>query len=177
MFLTIYVSAALPDTLTNDYQNKITMSYSLNQKYISSESPGQSKYYLSILDYDIVFDNGNWDTELLFKAHYYEGTCGGEYSPTYNFRYLIYNRTREIMKIYQKPDEIYENLAYKHSSYFCGENATNNEYFLLNEFMLLYDKYKEFPFSINGTTSINLEETSYEVVQFNLHTRETEEEG
>ncbi|MFO8019420.1 MAG: hypothetical protein R6U96_12370 [Promethearchaeia archaeon] len=168
MFFPIHVSAALPESLTNDYQNRISMKYSLSQTYESSK-PSGDKSYLSILEYDIVFEeNGDWDTELQFKAQYYDGTCEDDYSITYDFRYLVSNNTREISEVYQRP-ELDGDLSSTHPSYFCEKNIAEDQSFLINEIILLYDRYKEFKFKYNGTTNINLEGNSYEAVEFNLN--------
>lgn len=143
------------------------MEYSLYQKY---ESTGQDKTFLSILEYDIFFENnGDWNTQLKFKAQYYEGGCGDSYSPTYNFGYIMSNNSREIYEIYELPEQ-FEGLDYKHPSYFCGENASNDQRFLLNEFMLLYDGFYDPVFSYNRTKTVNLNEGTYEAIEFNLNT-------
>lgn len=161
---------ALPDNITTDYQQPISMTYILDQTFDYYGDPTNYKEAISIILYDTEFEsNGDWKTSALYKNEFREKSCEDLVQYTAIFKYIMSNLTRQIDDVIEA--HLNWPINNKHISYYCGKNPDNNEYFLIDELMIIRGKdwIRDEIFSYNGTKTITTSGKSYETNVFLLN--------
>ena len=147
------------------------MEYTIEQTYNDNYAPSNYLKAETTVYKNITFDpTYRWRIKSTYQVDVWLSTCVSKYVYSAAFDYIFPNETRQIQVIIESHGDW--PLLNKHPSFYSGINPDNEEYFLLDEMMLLRggNGMVEGIFDKIETGNITIDATTYDTDIFELNT-------